>query len=435
MPAMDQARSKTPLIYFTLVLIIAVVTALVLINKCSSDNSVSKKSKESAPNAEINLIDDIHQEPETTPEELIGKISEVALKANEAGDVQPLLNLLGKNNLTQEQARQLGEFVSRSQLKLDPSNPFSKVEGHPQRWSLNLADKSKIIIDFEKTETGKWRIKSITLPEKNQESINGVGNDHDLQGTTTPLGDQSALIAIRQFLQAIKRLDPAAASKHIDSSQISYAKLAGLCIIFEEGEYELLEDKALRKMFLKDTSSGWLVRLQSKDTGKNAMFSITSKRKDINSPWLITEINLDNLLADYTRQFLDGDIHYSPLIKNPKGGDTLAIYFDLDAKDLTSRTKRQLAIVADLLKISRDKKLTISGHTDALGSDPYNLALSQARAEQVMRFLSENGIDKEQMKITGYGKSQPRLPNTTASGEDFPQGRRANRRAEILLDF
>lgn len=435
MIVMDQERSKTPLIYFTLVLIIAAATALVLINKCSSDNASSKKSKGSGTDIEIKIGNDTHQEPEPTPEELIGQISEVALKASEAGDVQPLLNLLIKNNLTREQARELGDFVSRSKLKLDPSNPFSKVEGHPQRWSLNLADKSKIIIDFEQTENGKWRIKSVTLPANNKESITGAESDHDLQGTTTPLGDQSALIAIKQFLQAIKRLDPAAASKHIDSSKISYAKLAGLCIIFEEGEYKLLEEKTLRKMFLKDTSSGWIVRLQSKDTGQNAMFSITSKRKDIDSPWLITEINLDSLLADYTRQFLDGDIHYSPLIKNPKGGDTLAIYFDLDAKDLTSRTKRQLTIVADLLKISRDKKLTISGHTDALGSDPYNLALSQARAEQVMRFLSENGIDSEQMKITGYGKSQPRLPNTTASGEDFPEGRRANRRAEILLDF
>lgn len=432
---MDQTRSKTPLIYFTLVLIIAAATALVLINKCSSDNSASKKIKDSEPDKELKIGNEPDPDPELTPEELIGKISEVALKASEAGDVQPLLNLLRKYNLTQEQARELGEFVSRSKLKLDPSNPFSKVEGHPQRWSLNLADKSKIIIDFEQTETGKWKIKSVTLPANHQRGITEADNDHDSHGTITPLGDQSALIAIKQFLQAIKRLDPAAASRHIDSSKISYATLAGLCIIFEEGEYKLLEEKTLRKMFLKDTSSGWIVRLQSKDTGKDAMFSITSKRKDIDSPWLITEINLDGLLADYTRQFLDGDIHYSPLIKNPKGGDTLAIYFDLDAKDLTSRTKRQLTIVADLLKISSDKKLTISGHTDALGSDPYNLALSQARAEQVMRFLAENGINQEQMKITGYGKSQPRLPNTTASGEDFPEGRRANRRAEILLDF
>ena len=188
-------------------------------------------------------------------------------------------------------------------------------------------------------------------------------------------------------------------------------------------------------MFLRDTSSGWLVRLKSKNTGELAMFSITSKRNDIDSPWQITEINLDNLLADYTQRVLGGDTYYSPLIKNPKGGDTLAIYFDLDAKDLTPRTKRQLTIVANLLKTSAEKMLTISGHTDALGFDPYNLSLSRERAEQVMEFLAENGINKKQMEIVGYGKSKPRLPNTNAAGDDSPAGRRANRRAEILLDF
>ena len=165
------------------------------------------------------------------------------------------------------------------------------------------------------------------------------------------------------------------------------------------------------------------------------MFSITSKRSDLESPWKITEINLDNLLTDYAQSILGGDIYYSPLIKNPKGGDTLAIYFDLDAKTLTTRTERQLTIVAKLLKTSLEKKLTISGHTVSLGSDPYNLTLSRARAEQVMQFLADNGINKEQMEIVGYGKSKPRLPNTTATGDDSPAGRRANRRAEILLDF
>jgi outer membrane protein OmpA-like peptidoglycan-associated protein len=91
--------------------------------------------------------------------------------------------------------------------------------------------------------------------------------------------------------------------------------------------------------------------------------------------------------------------------------------------------------VAKLLKLSSEKKLTISGHTDSLGSDPYNLSLSRDRAEKVMQFLAENGINEKQMEIVGYGKSKPRLPNTTKTGDDSPAGRRANRRAEILLDF
>ncbi|MDC1406514.1 OmpA family protein [Akkermansiaceae bacterium] len=437
----ETSSKKNPLIYFTGVLILSAVVTFFLIDKCSSSKDTAKQDDRSKISGNLDSIDKLgnmeegDEAIEATPEELIGKIREIVLTANETGNAQALIDHLGKTNFTRAQAEQLNRLAANSGLNLDPSNPFSRVAGYPDRWSLNLADKSKIFIDLEKNDAGKWQVKNITLPKTIQNTLNKALKNEDQPEPTRPQGDQSALIAIKQFINAITKLDAAAAGKYIDNSQVSYATLAGLCIIFEEGEYTLLKEKTLRKMFLRDTSSGWLVRLKSKNTGALAMFSITSKRNDIDSPWQITEINLDNLLADYTQRVLGGDTYYSPLIKNPKGGDTLAIYFDLDAKDLTPRTKRQLTIVANLLKTSTEKMLTISGHTDALGSDPYNLSLSQERAGQVMEFLAENGINKKQMEIVGYGKSKPRLPNTNAAGDDSPAGRRANRRAEILLDF
>lgn len=434
---MEETRSKKPLIYFTGILILIAVFALFLIKKCAvneADNDAQSQLSETSDGIDITDIEE-SDDAEVTPEDLIGQIREVMLSADKAKNAQPLIDYLGKNHFSHSQLEQLKRLAGSSGLKLDSDKPFSRVEGYPNRWALNLADKSKIFIDFEKSATGKWEIKNIILPKGDQTTTKQTNEKHPEAPPETPAIDQSALIAIKQFLGAVTRLDAAAAGKFIDDSQVSYATLAGLCIIFEEGDYDLLKEKTLRKMFLKDTSSGWLVRLRSKSTGELAMFSITSKRSDLESPWKITEINLDNLLTDYAQSILGGDIYYSPLIKNPKGGDTLAIYFDLDAKTLTTRTERQLTIVAKLLKTSLEKKLTISGHTDSLGSDPYNLTLSRARAEQVMQFLADNGINKEQMEIVGYGKSKPRLPNTTATGDDSPAGRRANRRAEILLDF
>ncbi len=433
---MEQTRSKTPLIYFAVILILGAATAGLLLSKCSNNEKAGATNEQSGDALDLKIGDDSHPDAEPTPEELIGKIQEVVLLSEQAGNAQPLIDYLSRANLSQDQIRQLKGLAASSNLKLDPSNPVSKVDGHPHRWSLNLADGKKILVDIVKTENGKWQVKNIILPgDALASSDPNASPQEQPELSGGPEIDQSALIAIKQFLNAIKRLDAAEASKYIDNTKVSYATLAGLCIVFEEGEYTLLKEKTLRKMFLRDTSSGWLVRLQSLKTNEMATFSITSKREDIHSPWLITEINLDDLLADYAARVLDGDIHYSPLIKNPQGGDTLAVYFDLDARDLTSRTKRQLAIVADLLKTSVEKKLVISGHTDALGSDPYNLALSQARAQQVMLFLSECGINEQQIQIVGYGKSQPRLPNTTPTGDDSPEGRRANRRAEILLNF
>ena len=441
---MEPARSKTPLIFFAGVLILSIVAVFLLVDKCSSTKSGSGSGSTVAANTDgskpddglgDNDINDAQSSHSDTPEELVGHIIEVAIRANDSRDAQDLINLLGQNKLTPAQISRLTELAAQSRLKPDPSKPFSRVPETNNRWSLNLSDNTQIHIDLSKTAEGKWQIAGINLPTTQAIAANDQAEASKIQKPAEPEEDTSAAEAIHQFIDAITRLDPAAALQYIDVSKVSYATLAGLCIIFEEGDYRLPEQKALRKMFLRETASGWLVRLQTRDKGASAMFAINSKRKDIQSPWQITEINLDDLLDDYSSRLLGGDIHYSPLIKNPKGGDSLAIYFDLNAKDLTPRTKRQLAIVANLLSSAKEKKLSISGHTDALGTDQYNLSLSRDRASQVMQFLVEQGVDQKQMSIAAYGKAKPRLPNTTGDGADNPEGRRANRRAEILLDF
>ena len=160
-----------------------------------------------------------------------------------------------------------------------------------------------------------------------------------------------------------------------------------------------------------------------------------TQRDKAGDPWQIYEINLDKLLGDYAKQVAGGDIHYSPLIKNPAGGETLVIYFEFDSDGLTPRTKHQLDIVVGLLKLDPNKKINISGHTDSIGSNAYNEGLSEKRAETVKSYLASQGVPQEQIVTKAYGQSQPRLPNTRQDGTDDPSGRRANRRTEIYLDF
>ncbi len=440
---MEQTRSKTPLLFFLSALILSIISIFLFVTKCSSDSPVSGNDSSAAPNSNSNTdnggdsitltpggkhVDDTNTGPMETPEQLVGHISAVMMQANETGDIQPLLTALGQRALTPAQAKNLRSLATASRLKLDQTRPFSPIKDINDRWSLNLANRNRIYLDLSKTADGKWQVNSITLPES--ANTNNLGAD-----PATPEDEKVAAAMVHDFLNSIIKLDPATARKHIDTTKVSYARLAGLCIIFEEGKYQLIKDKALRKMFLRDTSAGWLARVEAPDTGSSAMFAINTKRNDAKSPWKITEINLDKLLADYANRVSGGDIHYTPLIKNPKGGDSLVIYFDLNSNELTMRTQRQLSIVANLLKADTDKKLTISGHTDALGSEDYNLALSEKRARQVMQFLAEKGVNASQMNITGYGKAKPRVPNTKKDGADAPDGRRANRRAEILLDF
>jgi len=70
-----------------------------------------------------------------------------------------------------------------------------------------------------------------------------------------------------------------------------------------------------------------------------------------------------------------------------------------------------------------------------VGGAGYNDGLSLRRADIVRDFLVASGVASDQIVTVAKGMSQPRRPNFTDAGTDNPEGRRANRRTEIYLDF
>ncbi len=79
-------------------------------------------------------------------------------------------------------------------------------------------------------------------------------------------------------------------------------------------------------------------------------------------------------------------------------------------------------------------KVRVEGHTDAKGSDAYNLTLSQRRAEAVKRWLAaEGGIAPRRIVTKGLGEIHPVAPNAKPDGSDDPEGRQKNRRVEIVV--
>jgi OmpA-OmpF porin, OOP family len=69
----------------------------------------------------------------------------------------------------------------------------------------------------------------------------------------------------------------------------------------------------------------------------------------------------------------------------------------------------------------------LEGHTDSVGSDSYNLKLSQERAEAVQDFLLKNGLAAASLTARGLGESYPVATNDTAAG------RQQNRRVQIIV--
>jgi len=104
------------------------------------------------------------------------------------------------------------------------------------------------------------------------------------------------------------------------------------------------------------------------------------------------------------------------------------IYFDFDSALLTGPATQRLMGKADYLRQHADVTVTVEGHCDARGTEAYNMALGQRRAEAVKRFLLELGIRPERVETISYGEEQPAVPGADESAWA------KNRRAEFLID-
>jgi len=105
-------------------------------------------------------------------------------------------------------------------------------------------------------------------------------------------------------------------------------------------------------------------------------------------------------------------------------GDVL---FETGKADLRPGALKNLYPLVTFLQKYPERRVVIEGHTDSVGSDAYNLDLSQHRADAVRDFLLQNGVNAAQMSTRGYGKASPVASNDTA------EGRQQNRRVELII--
>ncbi|MDR2399118.1 MAG: autotransporter domain-containing protein [Endomicrobium sp.] len=109
-----------------------------------------------------------------------------------------------------------------------------------------------------------------------------------------------------------------------------------------------------------------------------------------------------------------------------------AVLFEFDKADIKPEAEKEIkALVNRIGKRYKVEKIRIEGHTDALGSDEYNMRLSLARAHAVHEVFAKYGIDTAKMEKIGHGKGRPIDSNETE------EGRANNRRVEteIFIDL
>ena len=157
----------------------------------------------------------------------------------------------------------------------------------------------------------------------------------------------------------------------------------------------------------------------------------------------VEEVKGDALLEIQT----DGGAFESLLISEEDVGNTVVKEKQIDVKPMekgeaytindilfesnSSKLKESSKIVLDgfveWLLVNKELNIEIQGHTDDIGPDKANLALSMDRSFSVMEYLIKNGVEKSRLKFKGYGESNPKVPNTSS------KSRSINRRTDFLI--
>jgi len=108
------------------------------------------------------------------------------------------------------------------------------------------------------------------------------------------------------------------------------------------------------------------------------------------------------------------------------------VYYDFNKADLKPESYPALDEVVRMLNTYPNMAIELGAHTDSKGSDTYNMKLSEARAQSVVKYLVEKGISAERLVAKGYGEAMPIAPNEV-DGKDNPEGREKNRRTEFKV--
>ena len=103
------------------------------------------------------------------------------------------------------------------------------------------------------------------------------------------------------------------------------------------------------------------------------------------------------------------------------------IYFAFNSADILANSQKVLDEFIVFLNDHPTLQISIEGHTDNVGSDEFNLILSENRAKAVYNYLVNNGIDANRLQYKGFGESNPIATNETE------EGRAMNRRTEFVI--
>jgi peptidoglycan-associated lipoprotein len=136
----------------------------------------------------------------------------------------------------------------------------------------------------------------------------------------------------------------------------------------------------------------------------------------VETPPPVTEDETEDPLTSADMQIVNDELR--------RRGFSPDVYFNYDESSLSDETRERLARNAELLKAQPSFQVTIEGHADERGTNEYNLALGDKRANAVRDYLGSLGVDGGRLRIITYGEERPVC--TTTDESCWSQNRRAH---------
>jgi OOP family OmpA-OmpF porin len=360
-------------------------------------------------------------------------------------DFKAFSELAGEGAIERAIQNEVKTLIESPDLKLDPAKPHVEISKSAEglRWAFNFVPANptasvaprQLYTDLAVMPGEALDIAKVSLPftlTKAASPADAPAAPGAAPSAPVPAAQATdALTIAHAFSKAVIARDFATARELADPTTVTDERVAALMIAIEEGKFALKADRPLVVTLSRDDITWVLARV---DSGSMASEFAVELGK-IDQAWKVNGLTFSKVLSALSEAAGAGDVAYSPIVEDPSGGDSLVLYFEFDDAGLTPRTQRQLTIVSDILKQGAERVIRINGHADALGSDDYNVNLSDRRAETIRQTLIGLGVKPEQVVTEAFGAAKPRKPNFLPDGSDNPSGRSQNRRAEVLLDF
>lgn len=109
------------------------------------------------------------------------------------------------------------------------------------------------------------------------------------------------------------------------------------------------------------------------------------------------------------------------------------VYFSFNKSNIRQGASDTLDMVLATLNENPEMVVEVRGHTDAKGSDQYNMNLSNKRSEAAIDYLTKKGVEKSRLQPKAFGEAEPAAENEKTDGSDNPEGRALNRRVEFKI--